>query len=437
VLKIRHILSTTGATVVAGGMQLVMTFFIAHQLVPTENGHYAQFALIFNLVFVGLNFGLGPASTFFIASQRATGDEVGRLNIRVSLALLVILVLTSLFAWFGGLLDQIERVLKIPAPILVLGFFSGYVFLAFNQVLAMLMGAHRYDQANLLNVLRAGMALVAVMLWSALGSHDSFGMSMAHSLALVALLVVSLVAFVAGNWRRETPSKTDMRSLLHGMLRYGALVYASNLLHYLAMRGLLLLLSYYNSPDDVGFISMALLLLEVTLLVPSAIGQLVFPQSSRSDFDHRAMELILRVNILASIVVSVLVAFLIGPVVGLVMGPAYAPVATILLNLIPSIILLAIPRILSQLLSGQGYPHFPLAAAAISLFCGTLLAVWLIPLWGVVGAAWIINLVSAITAFVTLTGYCKVHGVSILYVLKITDQDWQRFCRVVTGAREA
>jgi O-antigen/teichoic acid export membrane protein len=418
-------------------MQLVMTFFIAHLLVPTENGHYAQFALIFNLVFIGLNFGLGPASTFFIASQRATADEVGRLNLRVSLALLMILIIASFFAWLGGVLDQIERILKIPAPLLILGVFSGYVFLAFNQVLAMLMGAHRYDQANLLSVLRAGISLAAVMLWSVLGRQDSFGVSMAHSLGLLALLVISLVAFIPGNWRKKSPATMNMRSLLRAMLRYGALVYASNSLHYLAMRGLLLLLSYYSSPDSVGFLSMALLLLEVTLLVPSAIGQLVFPQSSRLDFDHRVMELILRINIVASIMVGILVALLIGPVVGLVMGPSYAPVATILLNLIPSIILLAIPRILSQLLSGQGYPHFPLAAAAISLVCGTLLAVWLIPRWGVVGGAWIINLVSAITAFVTLMGYCRVHRVSVIDVLKITDQDWRQFCRVLAGTREA
>ena len=78
-LRARHILSTTGATLASGGFALGLTILVARLLTPEQNGHYAQFVLVFNLVYIGLNFGLGPASTFFVASNRAS---INRINER-------------------------------------------------------------------------------------------------------------------------------------------------------------------------------------------------------------------------------------------------------------------------------------------------------------------------------------------------------------------
>ena len=65
-LRARHILSTTGATLVSGGLVLGLTLLVARALTPEENGYYAQYVLVFNLVYIGLNFGLGPSSTFLM-----------------------------------------------------------------------------------------------------------------------------------------------------------------------------------------------------------------------------------------------------------------------------------------------------------------------------------------------------------------------------------
>jgi O-antigen/teichoic acid export membrane protein len=90
-LSARYILSTTGSTVVGGGLQLALTVVAARLLTPEQNGHYAQFILIFNLAFIGLNFGLGPASTFFVASGRASVRDVRRVNGAVLIGLTLLL----------------------------------------------------------------------------------------------------------------------------------------------------------------------------------------------------------------------------------------------------------------------------------------------------------------------------------------------------------
>jgi O-antigen/teichoic acid export membrane protein len=432
-LNFRHILSTTGATVLGGGFQLALTILVAHLLPPEQNGYYSQFVVIFNLVFIALNFGLGPASTYYIASGQAGLRQVTWMSAAVSANVGIVLAVLTTVAWISGLLDMVEQALKMPVSVTLLALVTGYFFLVFNQVLALLMGAHRYDTVNLLNVARSGLALVAVVVAALLSGLDATRISLAHSISLAMLLIASgLVLMLI--WRENSGHRSEVLqcSLLKPLLRYGALVYTSNLLHYLAMRGLLLLLSFYSSPASVGFLSMALLLLEVTLLVPSAIGQLVFPQSSTQDFNHQAMESILRINVLTSLMTVVLMMALAIPLVEFLIGAAYAPVAVALLHLSPSVILLAIPRILSQVLSGQGHPRYPLAAAIVSILTGTILAIWAIPRWGVLGAAWVTNLVSAITATITLYGYCKVHNAGWSQLLLPQRQDWVRL-RLLIG----
>lgn len=435
-LRARHILSTTGATLVSGGLVLGLTLLIARALTPEQNGYYAQYVLVFNLVYIGLNFGLGPSSTFFIASRRATVRSVWTVNLAM---LAVVACLLSVATWFihqREMTESLRRLLKIPAPALYLGLLAGMLLLSFNQVVAVLMGEHRYDLVNALNVLRAlspfllvgGAVLVGASSFTAI----TLGQTVAMAIALA--LAVSLA-------RRATPEgapapMADFSKDLRSMLSYGSLVYLSNLLHYLAMRGLLLLLSYWSAPESVGFLNLALLLLEVTLLLPSAIGQLVFPQSSTAGFDHALLETVLRVNLYVSVAVVVLILVLARPLVTLLIGPAYLPVALALIHLTPSVVLLAVPRILSQLLSGQGHPRYPLAAAALSLTLGAAVAAWVIPRWGYLGAAWVTNLVSAITAAVTLFGYCQVHRVRLAQVLLPRERDWlsvQRLAMKLAG----
>ncbi|MEX8192607.1 lipopolysaccharide biosynthesis protein [Comamonas guangdongensis] len=412
---------------VGGALQLGLTILAARLLGPEQNGHYAQFVLVFNLVFIGLNFGLGPASTYFVASGRLTEAAARRISVRVISLITALLGLVTLLIWKASMIRVVESAFKIPVPLFLWGLAGGVLLLTFNQMLAIMMGGHRYDTVNLLNISKAGVPLLFIALLSLLVAPDSLNLSIAHTAAMAVVLMLSIMALTGAsekNRSAELMSEKSVGSVLHAMLGYGALVYASNLLHYLAMRGLLLLLSYYSIPESVGFLNLALLLLEVTLLLPSAIGQLVFPQSSTTGFDRRVIEIVLRINMLIGLFLAVGVVLLSIPVIRVLMGEAYVSVGSAMMHLAPSVILLAIPRILSQVLSGQGYPRYPLIAAALSLVVGAILAVLLIPRWGVLGAVWAINAVSAITATVTLVGYSRVHKVAMCELLKPRFQDW-------------
>lgn len=423
-MRTRHVLSTTGATLVSGGLGLVLTMLVAKLLTPDQNGHYAQFVLVFNIVYIALNLGLGPASTFFIASRRASVWAVWLINLRILTILACLVIVAGLASQHWGVSESLERSLKIPTSMLYSGLVAGVLLLSCNQVLAILMGSHRYDLVNMLNVSRAAITLLLVGVISLSWNASIMSIAVAHSIGLALALAMGLWALREVLSSQPSDSLQGLEAGLQTMLGYGGLVYLSNILHYLAMRGLLLLLSYYSTPESVGFLSLALILLEVTLLLPSAIGQLVFPQSSTISFDHRRLETMLRVNLYVSLLLVLFIFLLAQPVIMFLIGAPYASVAQVLVHLAPSVILLAVPRILSQLLSGQGHPGYPLFAAAISLALGAVLAIWAIPNWGIFGAAWVTNLVSAITAAVTVFGYSRVHGVPVHQFLRPRYQDW-------------
>lgn len=397
---------------------------VAKLLTPDQNGHYAQFVLVFNIVYIALNLGLGPASTFFIASRRASVWAVWLINLRILTILACLVIVAGLASQHWGVSESLERSLKIPTSMLYSGLVAGVLLLSCNQVLAILMGSHRYDLVNMLNVSRAAITLLLVGVISLSWNASIMSIAVAHSIGLALALAMGLWALREVLSSQPSDSLQGLEAGLQTMLGYGGLVYLSNILHYLAMRGLLLLLSYYSTPESVGFLSLALILLEVTLLLPSAIGQLVFPQSSTISFDHRRLETMLRVNLYVSLLLVLFIFLLAQPVIMFLIGAPYASVAQVLVHLAPSVILLAVPRILSQLLSGQGHPGYPLFAAAISLALGAVLAIWAIPNWGIFGAAWVTNLVSAITAAVTVFGYSRVHGVPVHQFLRPRYQDW-------------
>lgn len=411
-LRLRHIFTTTGTTLLAGGFSLLLTFLVARLLTPLQNGHYSQFSLIFNLYYIFMNFGIGAASTYFISSGKIAARRVAAVNVKMIAAIGLLSLLLGLLLAQGDFWPFVEENFKIPRKIFFLGLLAGYFLLVFNQGIAILLGKQHFDAVNLLNLLKASLPVLAILLAAPL-IFDETGFSVATVFAMCAAGAVCIwYVFRVFSGDVSAPQKAG-GAKTKAIFSYGCRVYVSNLFHYLAMRGLLMILSYYYAPEYVGFFSIGLVLLEALLVIPSAVGQLIFPQSSSANFNYELTDKVMRLNIYVGLLTIVGVILLASPVIGFLLGTKYQLVATVAIHLTPSILLLAVPRILSQVLSGRGHPEYPLIAACLSFFLGGLLAFWSIPAFGIAGAAWVTNLVSGVTALVTIYGYTSLRGVRI------------------------
>src|SRR5712692_12056479 len=81
--KLKHVFTTASAMLVGGGLSVLLTLWTARLLTPLQNGHYAQFLFIFNLYYILINLGLGPASTYFISSGQVGERQVTLVNIKM------------------------------------------------------------------------------------------------------------------------------------------------------------------------------------------------------------------------------------------------------------------------------------------------------------------------------------------------------------------
>jgi O-antigen/teichoic acid export membrane protein len=249
---------------------------------------------------------------------------------------------------------------------------------------------------------------VAVILW-----RNETGFAFATMSGFMAIGLMGAWYVLGEILRLPHEPGVSMRGLARSVLRYGGYVYGANLLHYVATRGLLIILSYFYAAEHVGFFSVALVLVETVLVVPSVVGQLLFPQSSKASFDYGLTDRIIRFNVYIGLLTIAVVLLLAEPIVEFVLGAAYRPVSVAFVHLTPSILFMAVPRILSYVLSGQGHPEYPLVAAALSLVIGGGVALAIVPSHGIVGAAWAANLISGITAIVTTYGYTHLRGVRV------------------------
>lgn len=409
--RLRHVFTTTGAVLLSGALGLLLTLVAAKTLTPTQNGHFAQFVLIFNLYFILFNFGLGPASTYFISSGQIDVRKMTKINIRVVGLVGVASLMLVLLLGMGNFWFWMEEHFKIPKEIFFSGLVAGFFLFVFNQSVAIITGKKHFDTVNLLNLLKAGLPFPAIGL-AIIVLLDEKGFAFATTLALGTSSVIG--AWCVWRTIRDAPSESqETAGRDHSILRYGGLAYASNVMHYLAMRGLLLILSYYCAPEYVGFFSIAIVFLETFLVIPSVVGQLAFPHSSSSQFNYELTDSIMRLNVYVGLLMAAMIIFISPSLIGLILGEEYQQVAIAIVHLTPSILLLAIPRILSQVLSGRGHPEYPLLAAILSFFLGGGIAFWLIPAYGIAGAAWVTNFVSAVTAGVTVYGYTRLRSVGV------------------------
>ncbi len=429
-LRLRDVLTTSASTLVSGGLGLLLVVLAARLLGPEQNGHFAQFTVILSLVSLGLNLGLGPATTYFVASGHATPAQVTRINLRFLAGASVCMgaVLVACHWWLD--VASLEHFLRVPPDIAAMGVLGGLALLALNQAVAMRMGLHEYGRANLLNVLRTGLPIPLVVAAAVVRPEASWAAA-AQSAALAGVALHAWARLRTGASSEALPA-----GLPGALIRFGGIAYFANLLHYIAIRGLILGLSYAATPAAVGFANIALLLVEALLLVPSALGQLLFPQSSQQSFRQQAMESVLRLSVLVALVAAVAVALLAPLVVAMLLGPAYSEVGTALRHLAPSIVLMTIPRILSPVLAGSGRPHVPLIGAALSVAIGVPLALWLMPGFGLVGTMWVVNAVSLCTAVVSVAGYSMANesgGFALLAPRRDELSGWWKALRRVLG----
>jgi O-antigen/teichoic acid export membrane protein len=143
----------------------------------------------------------------------------------------------------------------------------------------------------------------------------------------------------------------------------------------------------FRGPSSAGRYAVAVQLGDVLLVIPAALGYLVFRQGALSRPRHWGdLFQALRWTLAVTAVGALAMGLVADPLLRAVFGDAYAGATRALVPLLPGVVLLAAQSVISNYLAGRGRPRAVLVAwtiTAIASVAGTLAVV---PTYGIAGA---------------------------------------------------
>lgn len=375
---LRQIALTAGTRLGLTVFGLATSIVTARFLGSSGRGDYFFMVTLSALVVQFANLGLPASNTFFAARDPRRTPQLMANALWVSLAVGGGLGIgVALFAHAAGMLqDTPGRFLWLAAALVPP---SLYYLLATG----ILVGRGQIRAFNALEfAVRA--VLLPVLVVAGVAGLTATGFVAVS--VLVWILGCAAAVVLVGRYSRL--SLTPSRELLEVGFRFATKSYVITLLAFVALRGNIFLLRREFGPADLGLYSIAMQIADVLILLPQAVGMILFPRLVR-DAGAR-WELTVRAALwVAAIMLAVcaLTAVFSGPVIRFLYGDDFGLSTRVLQIMLPSVFSLAVAGVLSQFLAAIGLPRPLLGVWGGGVVLVVALSFALIPDHGAAGAA--------------------------------------------------
>jgi O-antigen/teichoic acid export membrane protein len=407
---------------------IAISIILARSLGPELRGVYALIIFIHTVLLKLGSLGIESANTYFIGSQQykikdiVSNSLINCLLISSGLILsfYIIYNINTVQAYFN--LNQIEPfylwliVLTIPFSLL-------YLFL-----LHIVLGMEEIIKYNKINIFRYFFHFITLLLFLLILKQKLFGAVISH--VLTTLTLTLFIIFLA---RKITKIGIYFNyELSKSAAKYGFKAYFGNLAQFLNYRLDFLLISAFLVPNAVGFYAIAVGMAETMWILPGAIATVLFPRvSSLNDTDANSLTPRIARHTYFIIFILVLILFFTAKlIIKFFFGSEFLPSVKPLLLLLPGIIALAGSKTLTADLAGRGKPQIGTFAAFTSLAINIPLNLYLIPKWGISGAAFASSAAYIAANIIVIIAFVKTSKKSwfdILIIKKIDLRDYKYF----------
>lgn len=378
---VRNIVATFATRLILIVVGLVNTVVVARVLGPAGRGMYAVAAAI---GLIGVQFGclgMHASNVYFVSKNRADLPRLAGNSLAVSLVV-GLAALVSTYVVF--------RVWPQMAPLQGWLLLLGLLWIPFGTAYLLtqnlLLGVNEVKTYNLTEIANRILALILIAIL-VLAHRMTAALAYAAGLvAMAAILSVIVVRLISISGARPQPSMALFRS----NFSYGMRAYLTSFFCYLVIRCDVLMLKYMRGASDAGYYSIAFTMSDYVGILPILIGLLLLPKISATEDvleKYRMMKKAAIGTVLIQMPVVLLSAALAPWAVELLFGKAYALSVPAYLWLCPGAIFLTIHTVAVQFLNSIGYPM-----SVVWIWLGTValkisLNLWLIPSYGVQGAA--------------------------------------------------
>jgi O-antigen/teichoic acid export membrane protein len=410
---VKDVAITGGAQMVQAVCAMLGGILVARFLGPTGKGQLTVLVALGSMAVLLASLGVHQSSIYFLGRHASDRDAIVANNTLFALGGAVVTT-----AGLAAVAVVFQRELLHG---ITLGLFFAYLLaVPFNYVSEFarrtILGTGRVAIYNIPD-LAQGVSLV-------FGTGLIILIFGAHVLPLAVLRVVTeasvAVFLMLYLWRvvgfRMRPSKV----VLGQQVRYGLKNYAASLFWLLLFSGDALLCNHFLGNGPTGVYSVAVSLgLPVTML-GAVVGTLVFQRVSADQSSenriantNRAVRILAPIAGLAACTIGLASHWLVPALYGSEFGAA----STALILLLPGLFILALETVLMNFLAGEGSPPIVYWAPLIGLLLNFGANVFVIPRWGINGAALTSTVGYAVVGLLALRYYVRSTGSRLTEVL--------------------
>lgn len=421
---IKDTLITFSSRVFVAALSLVIAIVIARILGPEGKGAYSLIILLPTILVLVGNLGIGLSNTYFGRRAKYAWTDLTSNSVLAAFILGIFWVLCFLAYYY---FFNPSFLSEIKSTDLLIAIFVVPFSLLITYCISILLGQDRIKEYNLVSISQVTLQLLLVLLLLLLFKLDVLGTIIAWTIATFVTATFSVFLV-----RRNTKIELSVRiNQLKDQLSYGVKGYLGNVLQFLNYRVDMLLVALFMSTLYVGYYSISVVIAEALWLLPTAVGAIIFARTagiSEQEADE-STPVVCRNTLFLTFISAVLLFVLSKYIIKLFFGPDFLPAVQPLWILLPGVVALSICKVLSNEIAGRGKPIINTYAAGMSLIVNIFLNIWLIPIWGISGAALASTVSYTLTAAFVLTLFLRISHNGLFDTIVIKKQDLKLYKR--------
>ena len=364
---------------------LLAMIIIARTLGSSGQGQYTLAILLPTLLYTLLNSGLSISTVFYIGQKKYSDDEIYSTNIITALLLSVLSIIIGLIIihffkeyFFESLTNKLLLYTLLIVPLL------------FTQknLQTIFQGKEDLEKFNLIVILnQLGLLLFSVLFVLVL-DLGVFGAVLSFALSQLLMLFASFY-FLKVYYNLLMPNRISINYAKESFI-FGLKGHISSVLSFINYRIDIFIIAYFMDDIAVGLYSVAVLISERIWLVSQSVSSVLFARvANMSDDSERTKftSLASRNTLLITLIGGIFLAFISHWFINLFFGESYSQSVIPFIYLIPGVIIFSMSKVLANDFIGRGYPEINTYIAFVTTLCNLGLNFWLIPIYGIKGAA--------------------------------------------------
>lgn len=362
-------------------MGLGISIIIARMLGPHNKGILSAVTLIPTFIILLGGLGIEISNLYFTAQNRKNANRYYSNSIVFSGLLSIIFIPVGIGVFYllrDRLFSDVSfKYLIIAVTVVPIGFLTKFL-------MGILLGFNKIEISNKIGFFLDTFNL-AVLAGIAFSGHLSVSVMILLSVLTGSFNLMLLYLYLKKSIHLNFKLNPDFHNLKQ-YFSYGLKGHFSNILSFFNYRLDMFLVIYFLNPVQLGFYSISVAIAEKMWFLPDILSRILFPHVSTYK-DKNITSILCRFVFAFMIGLSLIIVFVGKFAVILLYGKPYLPSIDPLLFLLPGIIFLSIAKLLSSDIMGRGRSDLTLISSAIAGISNLVLNLFLIPLYGIRGAA--------------------------------------------------